>query len=124
MPTAWHTAPNGHGGLALWTNNNTYTVPYYNWGRWYANIPAPGFYSVQIYIPGGIGTTHNARYWISHAGNYDLRPVNQALYANQWVEVGVFFFNAGSQYVSLADVTYEPAFATTIVFDSVKFSPR
>jgi len=121
----WHTAPNGYGGIAFWTENNTYNAPQYNWARWYPALPAPGYYEISVYIPANIATTRNARYWIAHAGAYDSGRVSQALYANQWVPLGVFYFGAtGGEYVSLSDVTYEPFLSTTVLMDAVKFSPR
>jgi hypothetical protein len=121
----WQTAPNGYGGTAFWLKNNTYAQGQFNWARWYALLPCPGYYQVSMYIPAGIATTRNVRYWIAHAGAYDTRRVNQSLYANQWVSLGVFYFSAtGGEYVSMSDVTYEPFLSTAIVVDAVKFSPR
>lgn len=121
----WRFAPNGRGGNALWTYNNAYIQPLYNWGRWYPRLPQAGNYEVSVYIPGGIATTANARYWINHAGRYDLIALPQTVYNDTWVSLGAFYFNAqGGEYISLSDVTYEPYLATTIVWDAVKFVPR
>ena len=123
--SGWHTAPNGYGGYAFWTENNTYAAPYYNWGRYYPTLPAPGYYEVFAWIPANVATTRSARYWIAHGGAYDQRRLAQALYANQWVSLGVYYFHArGGEYVSLSDVTYEPFLASTIAFSGVKFVPR
>lgn len=122
---AWRSASNGYGGTALWTNNNAFIQPLYNWGRWYPQLSQARNYEIAVYIPGGIATTNNARYWIFHNGAYDSVAIAQSQYNNAWVSLGTFYLNAaGGEYVSLSDVTYEPDSSTTIVYDAVKFTPR
>ncbi len=121
----WQSASNGYDASALWVMNNTFALAQFNWARWYAPLSRQGDYEVSVYLPAGIGTTRHARYWVAHAGTYDFRRVNQSLYANQWVSLGVFRFDArGDEYVSLSDVTHEPTHSTKIVADAVRFSPR
>ena len=125
LAAGWHAAATGIGNHAYWTENNTFTAPYYNWARWFPRLPRAGNYEVAVYLPAGVGTTRNARYWIAHAGTFHFRALNQAAYANQWVALGTYYFSAnGSEYVSLADVTYEPFLATALAVDAVRFSPR
>ena len=122
---AWQTAPNGNGGSAFKMPNSTYAQAASNWARWYATLPRAGYYKVSVYLPANVGTTRNAQYWIAHDGAFDFRSVNQSLYSNQWVNLGVFYFSAtGSEYVTLSDVTYEPAQSTAIAVDAVKFSAQ
>lgn len=122
---AWHDFSGGYGGHASWMQNNVFSQVAYSWARWYPALPRPGIYEVSVYVPANLATTHNARYWIQHAGTYDIRPVNQSLYANQWVVLGTFYFSAGGgEYVSLADSTYEPLDSTALAVDAAKFSPR
>ena len=121
----WRNAPVGIGGHTFWTFNNTYAAPYYNWARWYPTLPAGGNYEVFVYLPAGVGTTLNARYWVYHSGQYNLVTRSQAFYANQWVSLGTYYFNAvGNEFVSLSDVTYECYLCRTLAFDAVKFVPR
>jgi hypothetical protein len=121
----WHNVAAGIGGHSFFTLNNTYAAPYYNWARWYPALPAPGNYEVFAYIPSGIATTLNARYWVYHSGRYDLSPRSQVFYADQWVSLGTFNFSAtGGEFVSLSDVTYECYLCKTLAFDAVKFVPR
>jgi hypothetical protein len=122
---SWRAAAAGINNHAFWTFNNTYAAPLYNWARWYPALIAPGNYEVQAYIPGGLATTLNARYWIYHNGRYDLAPRSQAFYNNQWVSLGIYYFHAaGGEYASLSDVTFECFLCRTLVFDAVKFIPR
>lgn len=124
-PASWRQAPNGYGGSALWTYNNAFLQPLYNWGRWYPSLPQARNYEVFVYIPGGAATTQNARYWVVHAGRYDLAARQLAGVNNQWVSLGTYYFSAhGGEYISLSDVTYECYLCTTLVWDAVKFSPR
>ncbi len=122
--SSWRSA-GGYGGHSFWTFNNAFIQPLYNWARWYPSLPQARNYEVFAYIPGGVGSTRNARYWVAHGGSYTPTPVAQALYPNQWVSLGTYYFNAlGGEYVSLSDVTYECYLCYTIVFDAIKFSPR
>ncbi len=123
--TSWRSVGTGYGGRAFWTFNDTYTVPNYNWARWYPTLPGPRNYEVSAFIPAGIATTTNARYWIAHAGSYNLAARAQAFFPNQWVSLGTYYFAAtGNEYVSLSDVTYECYLCRVVVFDAIKFSPR
>jgi hypothetical protein len=121
----WQTAPNNYGGKAFVLKNNAFAQDDSRWVRWYAPLPRPGDYQVSVYIPANLGTTRRARYAIAHAGTFDWRTLNQTLYANQWVVLGVYYFNAGGdEYIALSDVTFESANATTLVVDAVRFSAR
>lgn len=122
---AWRTVAGGAGGSALWTTNDAFLQPLYNWGRWYPALPQAGNYEVLAFIPAGVATTNNARYWIAHSGRYETVTRSQAAYKNQWVSLGLFYFaGQGGEYVALSDVTYECLACTTVVWDAVKFSPR
>jgi hypothetical protein len=122
--TYWHTAWYGQGGSLTWTKNNDRLRPRYNWARWYPGLQA-GYYEVFVYIPEQYATTTNARYWISHHGGFTLRNVNQAANGGRWVSLGTYWFSGqGGEYVSLADVTYEPYVSRLIAFDAVKWVPR
>ncbi|MGB8645515.1 MAG: PA14 domain-containing protein [Anaerolineae bacterium] len=123
--SCWRGSASGYGNHSFWTWNNTYTLPGYNWARWYPNLSHAGAYEVFAYIPGGLGNTAGARYWIKHAGSYNLALRNQGLYANQWVSLGTYYFaDTSDENVSLTDITYECYLCRTIVFDAMKFSPR
>lgn len=121
----WHTAFSGIGGRSLWTFNNSFNITAYNWARWTPRLRHPGNYEVLAFIPHGVGTTLNARYWIFHNGRYDLANRSQAFSADQWLSLGTHYFDArGGENVLLSDVTYECYVCRTLVFDAVKFVPR
>jgi PA14 domain len=123
-PSSWRVAA-GYGGHSVWTFNNAFIQPIHIWARWYPALPRPGSYEVFAFIPGGAGSTRNARYWIAHSGADTLKTIPQAFSPNQWVSLGAYYFDAsGGEYVTLSDVTYECYLCYTIVFDAVRFSPR
>jgi hypothetical protein len=80
---------------------------------------------VAVYIPANLSTTRRALYHIAHAGAFEWRTLNQTLYANQWVSLGIYYFSAtADEYVALSDVTFESANTTTLVVDAVRFSAQ
>lgn len=122
--SGWRTVPEGYNGNLTWTFNNNTTNYNYNWGRWYPDLQARN-YEVFVYIPDRYTTTAKARYWIMHANGYTLRIVNQSTHGGQWVSLGTYRFRGdGSDYVSLADVTFEPYRSRLIAYDAVKWEPR
>ncbi len=99
--------------------------PLFAWGKWYPPLTEARNYEVFVFIPGGVATTKNARYWLWHDGQYDSVVVAQAAYKNQWVSLGTYSFaGEGGEFVTLSSVTYECNQCTTVVWDAVKFSPR
>ncbi len=122
--TGWKTASTGYGGSLHWTRNNDMNRPNYDWAHWTPNL-TPGRYEVFVFIPDQYSTTSNARYWISHAGGFTVRAVDQSAYKDQWVSLGTYRFDgADNEYVSLSDITYEPRLTRLIAFDAVKWVPR
>jgi hypothetical protein len=122
--SGWRSAAEGYGGHLTWTRNNDYVRPNYNWARWYPNLRAAR-YEVLVYIPDRYTTTSRARYWISHADGLTLRMVDQSALGGRWVSLGTYRFQGTrNDYVSLADVTFEPLVSQLIGFDAMKWEPR
>jgi len=122
--SSWRREPDGYGGDLLWTWNNDRVRPGYNWARWVPELAA-GRYEVSVYIPFWFTTTAQARYWIQHANGYTLRIVSQSGPNNEWVSLGTYWFRGdGTDYVSLADVTFEPYRSRLIAFDAIRWVPR
>ncbi|MCB0016586.1 MAG: hypothetical protein KDE09_02290 [Anaerolineales bacterium] len=118
----WTVAAEGYAGALLWTRSSAAATPPYNWGRWYPDLVA-GVYEVSVYIPERFSTTAGARYWISHRDGYTLRTVDQSANGGQWVSLGVYAFEgSGSDFVSLADVTYE-AETRLVAYDAMRWIP-
>lgn len=122
--SAWHTQPEGYNGRLTWTRNNDWARFNYNWGRWYPSLTA-GKYEVYVFIPERYTTTSGARYWVSHRDGYTLKIIDQNSTGSQWVSLGTYWFRGNaSDYVSLADVTYETYLSRLIAYDAVAFTPR
>ncbi len=114
----------GYNGHLTWALNNNTTNYNYAWGRWYPKLEARR-YEVYVYIPERYTTTSQARYWIMHADGYTLRVVDQSTTGGRWVSLGTYRFRGdGSDYVSLADVTFEAYHSRLVAFDAVKWEPR
>jgi hypothetical protein len=123
-PASWRTVAEGYGGRLTWTKNNDQPRANYNWAHWVPNLSARQ-YEVFVYIPDRYTTTAQAQYWVSHAGGFTLRVVDQSKFGGQWVSLGTYRFRGTSEdYVSLSDVTYEPYLSRLIAFDAVKWVPR
>lgn len=118
----WSTSEEGYAGSLAWTRSSADSTPPYNWGRWFPDLD-PGAYEVSVFIPQRFTTTAQARYWISHSEGYTLRVVDQSANGNRWVTLGTFVFDGrGSDFVSLADVTYERE-ARLVAYDAVRWTP-
>jgi hypothetical protein len=117
----WKEANIGFGSHMFFTYNAKSAD---NWARWTPALPQPGKYEVFVYIPGQNATTKKAAYTIVHAGAQDKQIINQALYDNNWLSLGIYAFTAqgqGREYVQLGDVTGEAANTKKIGFDAMKF---
>ncbi|MGQ9683882.1 MAG: PA14 domain-containing protein [Anaerolineae bacterium] len=110
----------GYNGHLFWVWNNTSTS--YYWGKWVPRLPGPGTYEVQVYIPRYYFGTTSARYRIIHNGQRHDKIVSQALYYDQWVSLGSYYFHGGGgEYVMLASATGEPYATRPVGFDAVRF---
>lgn len=119
----WNLENEGFDGSLLWTENSDRLPTSYNWARWSPAL-TPGVYDVSVYIPDRFSTTSQARYWISHADDLTLRIVDQSANSGRWVSLGTYEFEGTSNdYVSLADVTFEPEASRLVAYDAVRWTP-
>lgn len=95
-------------------------------GIWRPNLPQDGRYRVYAFIPywyTNTPDTQAAHYLVHHAEGEDLIVVDQALYVNRWVELGVFSFPAGREgFVYLNNLTDETG--CCVWFDAVLWVPQ
>jgi len=121
-PSYWKEAWIGYNGHMLYTYNGQSAID--NYARWQPNLSSAGSgtYTVSAYIPSNYADTTNATYTIFHNGITDTRAINQAIYSNQWVSLGEFYFSAaGNEYVQLVDKTGESYATKRVGFDAVKW---
>ncbi|MEA3325851.1 MAG: N-acetylmuramoyl-L-alanine amidase [Chloroflexota bacterium] len=110
-------------------NQNTHTA------EWQIDLPLSGEFRVEAFIPdhGAINwlcpdktinwDTGNAVYRISHANGNSSTHVNQAPIANDWVDLGIFYFDGStSANVTLTDLTGEPFQTTTVSASALRFT--
>lgn len=94
------------------------------WAEYKVDLPASGNYQISVYVPGRHATTKKARYKIHGIRGTNTEVIvdlNQSIYRNTWVPLGVFDLvkgqeNAGK--VFLNDVTGESG--REIAFDAVR----
>lgn len=118
----WHMVEAGVGGASFWTYNSERLPAAYNWGQWRPAL-APGRYEVSVFIPEGMASTRQARYWVGHVGGPSLRIVDQSASQGQWISLGSFEFDQTNNYVSLADLTFEEPQSMMVAYDSVRWTP-
>lgn len=105
----------------LW--NTTSEV--YGWGRWTPNLPGPGRYEVQVFIPSRYAGTSAANYRIYHGGVRSDRTISQAPYYDEWVSLGTYDFDGGGkEYVFLGSATGEAWASYAVGYDAVRFIGR
>jgi len=130
----WTVGNKGRGGHHLATPNVATAGESTNKVIWRPNLPYEGAYRVFVFIPdraalpwpcGPIAArldTTNARYTIRHRDGLTAYAINQAPIHDGWVELGSYYFAAGSEhYVMLDDVTGEPSATRWVSVDDVKF---
>lgn len=113
----------GFDGDYYWTPNTTNTET--NSAKWTAPIGGAGNYEVYAYIPAGHSTTSRATYRIYHFGRVASRTIDQNAYSNQFVSLGIYYFNGNAdECVILGNVTGEAQGSTHLAFDALKFVKR
>ena len=125
--SGWYRYTNQRGQYAYLTLNAAEEAQSTNVATWNPNLPVSGEYKVEVFIPShnavtwtcqGVSTTwdtNQAIYTLTHANGESEFSVNQAPLDNEWVNLGIFHFNAETvASLTLSDVTGE-AFRTTSV---------
>jgi hypothetical protein len=134
--TYWSPFANDRGHTAYLTLNTNNPIHSTNYGEWHPLIPQSGNYRVEAYIAGhaaitwctGAGRTiehdtSEARYAIHHAYGISTRVVSQYPLANQWLDLGEYYFTAGSAgYVALEDLNSEVEYSTLVSFSAMRFT--
>lgn len=133
--SGWYRYPNQRGRYAYLALNANSEEQSAHIGSWQPELPVSGEYLVEAFIP-----AHNAINWdcpektipsdtiraayeIVHANGTSLKPVNQAAYKNEWVDLGIFHFNEETQAaVHLSDVTGEKDKTTTLSASAMQFT--
>lgn len=134
--TYWYSIPNDRGYNAYLTLNAYDPVDSTNWAEWIPFLPDAGYYRVEAYVTshdpitwctGGEPTinddTTDARYTVHHAFGETVVSRDQSPLANEWLDLGEYFFNSGyAAKVILTDLNGEDEFTTTVSFSAMRFT--
>ncbi len=132
--SGWAVGSKGRNGHHLATLNVAIPGESNNKVIWRPYLPFEGAYRVFVFIPdraaipwpcgpttARLDTIH-ARYAIKHRDGMTSYAINQAPIHGGWVELGSYYFAAGSEgYVVLDDVTGEPSSTRWVSIDDMKF---
>ncbi len=132
----WYPLPVDSGYPAYLTLNVADLAFSSNSADWHPVIPQAGYYRVEAYIAGHSSITWcnaskwviehdttDAHYVIHHGYGVTERALSQYPLNNQWLDLGEYYFSAGSSgYVSLADLNNEANYATTVSFSAMRFT--
>ncbi len=134
----WYTLANAYQTYPAYLTQNAATVTQSsNSGEWRPNLAASAFYKVEVYIPAHAPIVWNctsqktinqdtstARYTVLSSSQPVTITVDQAANAGLWVNLGTYYFTAGtSGAVQLTDLTSGPAFVKTVSFSAARFTP-
>jgi hypothetical protein len=130
----WHVGTKARGNHHLSTPNVATEAESTNKAIWRPNLPREGGYRVFVFIPnraaiqwacGPVAATldtTNARYIIKHRDGATTYTVNQAPIHDGWVDLGSYYFAAGSDgYLELDDLTGEPSNSRWVTIDDARF---
>ena len=123
-PARWQTATTGYNGHLYWVPNTQGIAD--NWATWTPELSRPGFYQVYVYVPAGPGNARGVRYYTYYDGSRWMSTrVDQSLYFDQWVSLGIWRFQAdNSEFIYLTDLTNQPAGMEQVAFDAIRFVYR
>jgi len=101
-----HSNTGGYDGGYDWVETQGIDNPEVNAAQWETPL-SEGAYQVEAWIPKEAGTTY-ARYEITHAGLSSEVRLRQSNFANEWVILGDYAFNAGQASVRSTDAAGYP----------------
>lgn len=127
----WYSAACGYGGHTYYSYATDTALQSSNSATWRPKIPANGNYRIYAHIPQGCGlgsppyATTKAVYRIHSAGG-DVQRVVDHNTAEEWVDLGVYTFNQGTDgAVELNDFTGDPFSQRRVIFfDTIKWVPE
>ena len=101
----YHDFKAGYKDHSWWTNTTNH-LPDVCSVSWHPTLKIPGRYMISVFIPAGISEAISARYRVHSQDGDTIIIINQSLYKNSWVVLGIYNFNSGqSGFVTLGDYT-------------------
>ncbi|MDX9866252.1 MAG: CPBP family glutamic-type intramembrane protease, partial [Anaerolineaceae bacterium] len=91
--------------------------------EWHPELPADGYYEVQVFCPEGLATFPYALYGIGGLDEPVVVLVDQTRYQGQWASLGIYAFKAGpGAYVRLDNHAMNmPDVDEVVGFDAVRW---
>jgi hypothetical protein len=133
--SGWYRYTNPRGQYAYLALNATEEAQSKNIAAWEPTLPVSGEYNVEVYIPAhnavtwtcpGVTTatdSHHVTYSLTHANGISELTVNQEVYEDEWVSLGIFHFNSDTDAsLKLSDVTGEANHTTSVSASAVRFT--
>ncbi len=133
--SGWYSHPNQRGQNAYLALNVSDLNESQHFALWQPNLPMSGVYRVEAFIPnhGAIdwgcpdltltSDTLHAGYQITHAQGTSMAIANQGPVADDWVDLGTHYFNAGEDgFIILTDVTGEADQTAMISASAMRFT--
>jgi type IV pilus assembly protein PilY1 len=106
-----------------YNGQSRYTTSSGSYATWTPNIPETGTYKVYVWYVSWDTRDTNALYTVHHAGGDWTTRINQKTGASQWVELGDFDFNQGSDgYIRVTRDGASTGTSTSV--DAVRLVPQ
>lgn len=134
--SAWHRFTNNRGHSAYLTLSTNSAAQSTNWAEWRPTVKNAGWYRVEAYVADHAAIqwqcpsvflnwdTTDAHYTIHHADGAAVAIGNQAPLVNDWLNLGVYRFEAGtSGWVELHDLNAEANWSHSVSFSALRFVP-
>ncbi len=91
----FHDTNAGYNGHFWWTGTMN-TTNDWCYVTWTPNLSEAGDYEVFTYIPSVNATAQDAKYIITHDDGTNEVLINQSLYSDEWVSLGIYPFSPGN----------------------------
>lgn len=114
----WHEQTTGYGGFSWWTYS-TGALPDTCLVEWIPELPAPGAYSIQVYVPSSHSTATGI-YHVMTASGWQTAYLNQSAYSGQWAALGTWDLVPSTAMVKAGD--YTGTQGQYISFDAMEFT--
>ncbi len=114
----WHEQTTGHGGYSWWTYS-TGAPPDTCVVEWIPELPTPGTYTVETFVPPSHATATGI-YHIRTQSGWETAYLDQSSYSGQWAALGSWSFTPSTAMVRMGD--YTGAQGQYISFDAIRFT--
>jgi hypothetical protein len=101
----WRDALTGYNNHMWWTYTTAATTHDTCYAIWTPRLPSIGEYEIFAFIPDVHAHAVTARYWIQTIDTVETVILDQSLYSDEWVSLGVYNLDTATALVRLGDAT-------------------